>query len=332
MPTFSQNITNSPSVLVKTCLLKTGVLHDNIVVYGHVIPISKEVKVYSLPYESIVDRIMVVQGQRVNSGDILINVAQSPNTKMELKQAKIEYRAAESNLTNIENKIKAKLTTKTELFSARSRLKQANEKYKSLLSNVVNSKSAIKAESDGIVWQINVNTGELIPAGQMLLSIVPYNKVCVKLGIEPEDIDYVHEGDKVTLARVCSKNTPKIQGKVILVSQQINPITRLVDILILPNKSQKSFLLNDYIAGIISMSSIKNGFIAPRSAILEDEKGFYMFTVKNGFAKIHRVKLGIQEGNYVQVIGPDLSRNMRIVTVGNYELTDGAFVREEKIK
>ncbi len=74
-----------------------------------------------------------------------------------------------------------------------------------------------------------------------------------------------------------------------------------------------------------------DGLVAPRSAVLPDEGKQVLFTVKDGKAVRHEVKLGIIAGDRVQVIGDDLRAGDSVVTLGNYELTEGmAIQRDEK--
>jgi hypothetical protein len=51
--------------------------------------------------------------------------------------------------------------------------------------------------------------------------------------------------------------------------------------------------------------------------------------VANKKAVKHNVRVGIQTPNDVEILSPDLKAGDEVVTVGNYELTDGAIVEEE---
>jgi membrane fusion protein (multidrug efflux system) len=65
----------------------------------------------------------------------------------------------------------------------------------------------------------------------------------------------------------------------------------------------------------------------PRSAVLPADNKFVLFTVKNGKAVRHEVKVGLTSGDLVEVIADDLTVGDAVVTLGNYELDDGMAIQ-----
>jgi len=61
--------------------------------------------------------------------------------------------------------------------------------------------------------------------------------------------------------------------------------------------------------------------------VLPDGEAQVLFTVKNGKAVRHEVTLGIASGDSVEVTGAGLHAGDMVVTLGNYELTDGMAVQ-----
>jgi membrane fusion protein (multidrug efflux system) len=70
-----------------------------------------------------------------------------------------------------------------------------------------------------------------------------------------------------------------------------------------------------------------SGLAVPRSAVLTDANGAYVFQVLAG--KAHRVNVtqGIETQGMIAISGP-LDPKLPIVVLGNYELQDGMPVRE----
>lgn len=66
----------------------------------------------------------------------------------------------------------------------------------------------------------------------------------------------------------------------------------------------------------------------PRSAVLRDAQGAYVFIVKDRVAHRVQVHTGTDNGTWIAVRG-DLHAGEQVVTLGNYELRNGMAVREQ---
>jgi len=122
-----------------------------------------------------------------------------------------------------------------------------------------------------------------------------------------------------------------VEGSVRLVTRRIDPTTRLVDVYVSLPEGTK-LLLDGYVRGEVQHTE-KNALVAPRSAVLPNESRSYdVFTVENGKAVKHTVKVGLQNPDEVQIIGDDLHENDSVVTVGNSELEEGMAVEIQKAK
>jgi multidrug efflux pump subunit AcrA (membrane-fusion protein) len=86
-------------------------------------------------------------------------------------------------------------------------------------------------------------------------------------------------------------------------------------------------MLDTFVTGQLTRAETE-GFVVPRDAALPDEDGGYaVFTVKGDHAVHHTVRLGLQEGQRVQIISDELKVGDQIVVRGNYPLEDGAEVK-----
>ena len=63
-----------------------------------------------------------------------------------------------------------------------------------------------------------------------------------------------------------------------------------------------------------------------------EKKEFELFTIENGRAKEHTVKIGLANEREAEMSAPDLQPGQQVVTVGNYELQDGMAVEIAKSK
>jgi multidrug efflux pump subunit AcrA (membrane-fusion protein) len=108
----------------------------------------------------------------------------------------------------------------------------------------------------------------------------------------------------------------------------VDPATRLVDVIVTPSPDSK-LLLESFVSGRMGKpSSSADGLLVPREAVLPDEDGgFTLFTIKDGHAVKHSVKVGIENDREAIVESNDLKEGDIVATVGNYELQDGMAVQ-----
>jgi membrane fusion protein (multidrug efflux system) len=103
----------------------------------------------------------------------------------------------------------------------------------------------------------------------------------------------------------------------------LNPKTRLVD----ADVATATPLLPGESFRVDILVGQKQGWLVPRNAVLSDDKGAYLFQTKNGKAARIDVTIVATLGDRSAVTGPIDARSP-IVTEGNYELSDGAAVRD----
>jgi membrane fusion protein (multidrug efflux system) len=183
----------------------------------------------------------------------------------------------------------------------------------------------------GVIAKVNVQDGQIVPAGGPLVEIVAENEIEVKLGVEAEDLAAAVEGAPISISPVNNPNAASVEGSIRLVTHRIDPATRLVDVYVALPEGTK-LLLDSYVRGEIQHTE-KNALVVPRSAVLPNESsGYQLFTVANNRAVKHTIKIGVQNAKEVQIIAKDLHEGMPVVTVGNYELEDGMAVEILKKK
>ncbi len=319
-----------PTASVKTIALKRGTISGHITCYGQVIAAPGALRTISLPFESRMLGVMVNEGQKVARGDLLLNIVPSPDTKLELEQAENAADLAREGYLQMQRKYKLKLATNEQLLQAKQTLDEARLRLASLKSRGIDGARKISAEVGGLIKKIYVQEGSIVPAGNPMIDIVAQNRVEILLGVEPEDIDQVHLGQAVSLARVSVPGSPLATGKVRKISYAVNPNTRLIDVFVtLPSPS--GFLLGESVEGKI-ITATTEGFIVPRSAVLSEGNRHLLYTVEKGHAARHDVTIGIETAESYQVTGPDLRVGEDVVVSGNYELTDGMAIAVEALQ
>ena len=322
--------TRGPVVLVNVVPIKRAAINRVITAYGGVVPAPGAIQVISVPYESQILHIMVSNAQKISKGDTLLEIGLSPDTKLQLRQAQNDYQISEEGLKYVQQLFDLKLATNNQLLQAKQTFQKAELHLESLKRRGISSNQVIRANVMGLVSNVHVQEGAIVPAGNPLVEIVAQNRLEVRLDLEPEDVARLHAIQPVFLTYVNAGASNAVTGQIRKISRAVNPASRLVDVFVtLPDSA--TFLLGEYILGRITVASTY-GLVVPRSAILPEKGGHILFTVKEGRAVKHTVQVGLESAKEAEVSGAELSPGEQVVVLGNYELKDGMAVRVESSK
>jgi len=316
-----------PRARVQTQPLAVHNLKKTVVAYGQVQADPDHISSISLPRAGTINRLLVRLGQRVSEGQILLELDTAPQVRMDYQQAKAAVDYARSKLEQTQSLFSQQLATRDQVAAAQRDLKDAEAKLTAQVKLGSGEKmTIIRAPFAGIVTELNVSLGQRVQADTGAMLVASGDTLIVPLGVEPEDAGAVRPGMKVVLESLFEAQW-RVEAAVDTVLAMVNPTTRLVDVLTrVPASKSKPLMLGNRIKGTITIEA-ESALAVPRSAVLRDAQGAYLFIVKNGRA--HRVKVatGLQDGNLLAVEGP-LKAGDAVVIVGNYELADGMAVQE----
>ncbi len=330
----TEEATSQPSVAdghvasVRTAPITRGTIHQTLTAYGTVIAQPGAVRVISVPFECRVAHVLAASGQPVSAGTALVEVEASPDTQLQWEEAGNAVDAAVKQLQQARQRFDQHLATNQELLQAQQEAASAQLKLKSLTKRGIGSPRRLSAESAGIISKMDVQEGQIVPAGGALVELAADKQIEVKLGIEPEEAGRLKMGQPVSLFVAEKGSSAPITGKLRMVTQRVNAETRLVDAFVsLP--AHTGLLLDQYVRGQLIIAA-QEALIVPRQAVLpNDDGGYTLFTVDQDHALKHAVTLGLQNDKAVAVSGEHVKENQRAVIAGNYELENGMAVTEE---
>jgi membrane fusion protein, multidrug efflux system len=322
-PTTTATITTAP--LIRRPISQT------LVTYGTVIAQPGEVKIASVPFESRVLRIRVTAGQSVAADTELLTIEPSADAQLQLRQAQSAVDQANVAVKQAQQRFSEKLATNQDMAQAQQVLQNAQLSLQSLKSRGIGSETTLHAEVAGEIAKVDVQEGQIVAAGAPMVELIASNQIEVRFGIEPDDASKVRTGQSVQITSISVPATEPSKGSVSLVTRTVNPDTRLVDVFAsIPQGA--SFMLSDFVRGEVEVQS-KQGLVVPKSAVLPgDDDQQMLFTVSDGHAVKHVVRIGLQNGDEVEVDGDHLKEGDLVVTSGNYELEDGMAVAPEKAR
>lgn len=314
------------SALVTQATVIEKALHETITVYGQVQADPDAVLTLSLSRAGLVTRVSVRLGQRVKRGDALLEFSTSPTARMEYIQASNAVDYAQIELARQKRLLTEQMSTKAQVDAAQKGLADSQSTLQALQKQGKgNAFEKLLAPIDGIVTKINITQGDRVPADTIALALASEDRLIVQLGAEPEDIHLLKPGMPVTLKSVfVAGYEAKTQLREI--HAMINPATRLVDILApIPADKTENLVLGSYMSAELELNRHK-GIAVPRSAVLEDKQGQYVFQIVDGKAKRVAVTTDHIGDEWVEIL-QGLKSGQKVISVGNYILTDGMSVR-----
>lgn len=317
---------DAPSVLVKTAALRRQTMSDTLTVYGSVMPVTGATENISFPRPVQVVRLLVAAGQVVKRGEPLLVVATDASAVATYRQAESAESFAQSELKRMDDLMAQQLATRSQVAVARKALldAQANLAAQRSLGNGIGNQTVI-APFEGLVASIAVQQGDRIQPGAPAMQLSKSGRLRALMGVEPEDVSRVRASMAIRLGSVFGSENV-LNAKVSKVFGAINPQTRLVDVEVALLDSANGLLPGMQVRGVIDIGA-QSAWVVPRSAVLRDALGAYLFQVKAGQAKRVNVSTGAESSGIVAVSGP-LDGNLNVVVLGNYELKDGMTVRE----
>jgi membrane fusion protein, multidrug efflux system len=239
-------------------------------------------------------------------------------TAQELLTAKQEAEVAEMRLASIE-----KTPTTPDLLQAEQDLKLAELQMESLTKLGMNQPQ-ITAEATGIVNNLPVQQGQIVPAGGPLVEVAEARRIEARLDVDPAGAAALAPGQTLRVTAV-SRGARFVDGTVRLVAGRVNPATRLVDVFVtLPPDS--GFLLETYVRGQATVEA-KEVLAVPRAAVLTKDDKDVVYTIKDDKAVEHEVKKGLEDEENVELAESDLKVGQQVVVEGNYELENGMAVK-----
>jgi len=315
------------SVAVAVKKIRQRDIGENIKVFGELAPDPDQILSISLPRAGLINRIWVRIGQRVNRGDQLLEIVTAPDARMQYLQAQSGIEFAQKDLQHKAQLYQEQLITKAELEAAEKSLQDAKSTLHAMQERGLNKASAIlNSPLDGIITQIDVSQGQRVAADTAAMLLANRHRLIARMGVEPELLSRVKVGLPITLQSVFEPDI-KVESQLREVHAMINPSTNLVDLYAeIPEKNSDQLILGSHMVGIIHLPR-HPAMLAPRSAILHDENGSYLFTILAGKAKRIAVEAGIEIGDWQEVSGAIHAGDV-VVSTGNYELADGDLVRE----
>ncbi|MFB6456881.1 efflux RND transporter periplasmic adaptor subunit [Chitinophaga sp. Hz27] len=183
----------------------------------------------------------------------------------------------------------------------------------------------IKATGNGYITQLTTQAGTYVQDGEQLATISDDNSFAFILNLPYELTSLIPANHKVNVALPDGQQLPGVMEAPLPTVDSIAQTQNYV-IRVAPGK----LIPENLIAKVRLVKSIKaNTMYVPKESVLsnESQSEYWIMKMKNNTTAIKvTIQKGLENGNKVEVLSPPLTTEDKVLTSGNYGLSDTATV------
>ncbi len=304
-------------------VVREGPIRQTITGYGTAVEEPGAGQTYTVPFEGVVQRVLVAAGQAVGAGTPLVRLAPSVTAQADLEQATLDLAAQRAALQTTQERYDLHLATRQELEAAQATRSAAEARYDALRR--ADAQTAVAAHATGVVDTVYVAPGQTVGAGAPLVAIAPASGFTLTLGVEAEDLASIQPGQAVLVEGVDRPEAARAVGRVRRVEQAVSAQTRLAQVIVeLPGRNP--FLLGEYVRGTFEGAETR-ALVAPRDALLPTADGLVAFTVEGGRAVRHLVRVVAETDSLSGFAGGGIRAGDSLIVSNLVQLSDSLRVR-----
>ena len=306
-----------------------GSLSPTATAYGTVTSSPQSSVVIQIPRDGVFKAVNVREGDLVRKGQPIVTVVTAAANTTAYEQAKAAVDAANRDVQRTERLFNEKLATNDQVATARKALDDAKIQLEGQAKiGAGNGEQTISAPVDGVITNLMAVTGDKVQANNAIATLVSRTNLMVQLNLEPDDAVKLAPGAKVMLTNTFGGGA--VEGKLRSIGASVDPMTHLVKAICdVPAADAAHFELGATLLAKIELPP-KQGILVPRSALLEDSSGPYIFTIDDGTAHKQNVKILVETDDKALVDGVDPALGTKVVVDNNTELDDDTPVQEAK--
>ena len=274
----------------------------------------------------------VQAGSLVRAGEVLMTldpkdiVEQSRGSEAQVASTLSQLQLAKNNFNRYSELFKEDAIAAVVLDQYKTQLEAAQAAYDAAVAQARQSQNALEyttltANADGVISEVQAEVGQVVAAGQSVLTLVQTNEFEVVANIPENKISSVQIGQRVSISFWA--NDENVIGTVREISPMADSASRTFTVKIslpeVPNV-QLGMTAN------VSIREVSSGaIILPLSAIYQTGDAAQVWLVEGGKVLLKKIEVTAFDDNKVQVRG--LKAGDTVVVAGVQKLHDGQEVR-----
>lgn len=312
-------------VSVQVTKIVRTTLHRAVTAYGNVGPEPLASAQLAPAQAGLVAEVNAVEGQHVEKGAVLFRLdSRAADAAVEKAELAIDF--AQKNADRQKKLIAAEGTSEKLVLEAQQALAAA----KTELAAAKVQQSLLRGEApfSGTVIRLNARPGEPADATKPLAEIVDLDRLTAAIRVPRAEAGKLRNGQKAELS--AGADASPIVTDVTFVSPEIDTATDTVLVRIAVPKDS-GLHLGQFVSARVFDEERKDCLAVPAASVVKDpDDGTVIAVVEGDKAARKKVKVGLRDGDLVEIEGDGVSEGQTVVTVGAYGLPKETKVRVTK--
>ena len=275
-------------------------------------------------------------GNTVRAGEVLMQI-DSKDLQQTVNSSSAQVYSAESQLKLAKNNLSRYQQLYAQGAISRAQLDQYQNEYEvasasvqqtsAQLSQCVNqlNYSLLYADQPGIISSISVEAGQVVSAGQTILTIVQDGEREIEISVPENRIEELRKATQFKVAFWALPSTT-VEGKVREIAPMADATTRTYKVRISLINPPQEIKLGMTAAVTINNAMQTASLTIPLSAVYQTGSSPEVWVIKDNVVNLRSVQTGNFSGNQIQILA-GLNPGETIVTAGVQKLRPGQKVR-----
>lgn len=287
----------------------------------------------SFPVTGTVQTIDVDEGQTVSRGQLIATVDGATQSSAQASAHAVTQEARAALLKAQDSYNRAKrlhaggVISDSKWVEAQTALAAAQEAVSSAaaleqISAKGTSDTRLTAPFGGYISQKNVEIGQNVIPGMMVVKLVHIDRVKVKISVPEEEIDKVHNGETM-LVRCTAAGGTDLYGKVVEKGVEADPLSRTYEVKLLVDNPSHGLLpgmiCNVYTSFTRGQKSV---FVPAKVVQMNPDNRMFVWVVKNGRATKRFINYVADTSQGVRVNG-GLEPGDQLIVSGQQKVSEG---------
>jgi membrane fusion protein (multidrug efflux system) len=187
------------------------------------------------------------------------------------------------------------------------------------------SKTTVRAPFDGVIAVRTVSPGQHVRPGDSLFTITDFDPLVARIYLPERDVIGLEEGRQVRLT-LRATDEVRFAGRIRQISPVVDIATGTVKVTVEAVRPPESVRPGSFVSVDIVRNTRLAATVLPREAVLRELQASHVFVAENGLAKKRSVRLGIEEGDRVEVLG-GVRAGEQVIVAGQGGLKDGSPIK-----
>jgi RND family efflux transporter MFP subunit len=315
-----------PVVAARTVAASVEPFTHTVSAIGTVVSRPDRYAALSAPSATRIARVYVTAGQRVASGQPLVEFEQV-GFNAAASGAQAALTAAERNNERAQRLANEGILPRKDAEQAAAELGRARSE--AVTARRAQQLSVLRSPVSGVVVRLTAVLGASADPAQVLVEVADPSAFDVVLSLGPSQAGEVHQGSRVTLSSGEKSGGDELgAGLVASVGAALDTVSRSVAVRVTMTSTRRPLRLGESVYGEIATQVIPNAIVVPVEALVPgDEVGAYrLFVVDKGGTALGRdVKVGGRTQTKAEITA-GLKGGELVVTQGAFAVEDSAKV------